>query len=887
MMRIPSHILAVSLLGLAPAAAGEPGPAPDAQRVEFFEKKIRPLLVDNCYNCHSANSGGKSGLRVDDRNGLVQGGDRGPAVVPGRPEESLLIQSVKHADDAPSMPPKKRLSDEQVADLTRWIKDGAAWPSAAVGVDLSKHDPKYDRLRAEHWAWQPLREAAPPAVRDAAWPRGDLDRFILAKLEEKGLRPVGDADKTALIRRASFDLTGLPPTPEEVSAFLADESPDAFAKVVDRLLASPAFGERWARHWLDVARYGESTGGSRNVPYPHSWRYRDYVIDAFTRDKPYDQFIREQVAGDLLPASSQAEKDAHAVATGFLAIGQKDVNQRFKVRFVMDNVDEQIDAVSRSFLAVTASCARCHDHKFDPIPQADYYALAGIFQSTDLCAGVRNKMGGGGLDYYDTSLLITLGKEVKAEEDPALAEKIAKATRAYEDARKEFQKIRGTPEGLAIQPNGRPKQFQFRQKMNKAQAELSALTDPAAKGNVAIGVRDAKQVADTEVRIRGEAEKLGPVVPRGFLSIPAVADAPKLNAKQSGRLELARWLSSPRNPLTSRVMANRVWQHLFDQGLVKTVDNFGVNGDIPSHPELLDYLAAGFVADGWSVKKLVRRIVLSRAYGLSSEARPENLNVDPANRLVWRHSPRRLSGEEIRDATLAADGTLSRSHPEGSAAKDLKVMELPNNGPLARTLAEKALASVDRSIYLPLLRGLTPTSLEVFDFAEQSMVTGSRDTTTVATQALYFLNDPFIRRHSLNLAERLLARAELDDDARVELAYRLTLGRGPTPREIERGRRFLAEYERSEAEAIAAGGEGSNGPSDTVVVDDNAATLAATGTNGGAGAGAAKPPIDPDQIIPTDAPVKEEVIRASTPRDAAWAGFCQAIFGSAEFRYVR
>jgi Protein of unknown function (DUF1549)/Protein of unknown function (DUF1553) len=742
-----------------------------------------------------------------------------------------------------------------------------------------------------------LREVKAPDVHDASWARGDIDRFILAKLEEKGLKPAGDADKTTLIRRATFDLTGLPPSPEEVSNFLTDDSPQAFEKVVDRLIASPAFGERWGRHWLDVARYSESTGGSRNVPYPHSWRYRDYVIDAFNADKPYDQFIREQVAGDLLPASSQEEKDQHAVATGFLAVGQKDVNQRFKVRFIMDNVDEQIDAVSRSFLAVTASCARCHDHKFDPIPTSDYYALAGIFRSTDLCAGVRNKMGGGGLDYYDTAMLVPLGKEVKPGSDPAFEEKVAKATKAFEDARKEFRKIQGTPEGLAIQPNGRPKQFQYRQKMNRLQAELGALTDPAAKGKVAHGVRDSKEIGDTEVRVRGEAEKLGPIVPRGFLSVVPVPDAPKVNPKQSGRLELAQWLSSPKNPLTSRVMANRVWQHLFDQGLVKTVDNFGVNGDAPSHPELLDHLARGFIADGWSVKKLVRTVVLSRAYGLSSDAVPANLNVDPANRLVWRHAPRRLTGEEIRDATLAADGTLRRARPQGSSAQELKVMELPNNGPLAQSIKEKAQVSVDRSVYLPLLRGLTPTSLEVFDFAEQSTVTGRRDTTTVATQALYFLNDPFVRRHSLTLAERLLARTELDDAARVDFAYRLTLGRGPTASEVERGRRFLTEYETGAAEALALNAEGSKGPSDVVAADDNAASVAA-GANGGTGTGgeakeakgaaaAKQPPIDPDQVIPTDAPVKEEVIRASTPRAAAWASFCQALLGSAEFRYVR
>jgi hypothetical protein len=334
-------------------------------------------------------------------------------------------------------------------------------------------------------------------------------------------------------------------------------------------------------------------------------------------------------------------------------------------------------------------------------------------------------------------------------------------------------------------------------------------------------------------------------------------------------------------------MVNRVWQHLFDRGLVKTVDNFGVNGDVPSHPELLDHLANGFIADGWSVKTLVRKIVLSRAYGLSSDAVPANMEVDPADRLVWRHAPRRLTGEEIRDAMLAADGTLSRARPEGSEAKDLKVMELPNNGPLARTLVEKARASVERSIYLPLLRGLTPTSLEIFDFAEPSMVTGSRDTTTVATQALYFLNDPFVRRHALTMAERLLSHTELDDATRIDLAYRLALGRAPAAGEAERALRYLADYEAGEADVLASNAEAPDEPTDVVVADDNAAGIAGAAAAGTKADAAKQPPIDPDQVIPVDAPVKEEVIRASSPRAAAWASFCQAILGSAEFRYLR
>ena len=866
--------LAAALIAAAPA---EPARRFDPESIEFFEKKVRPLLVNNCDNCHSANTNSKGGLRVDDRNGLILGGNRGPAVIPGDPENSLLIQAVRHAEEDLKMPPKKRLSEEEIAVLSKWIKDGAAWPEASIAAVASKPNAKYDKLRKEHWAWQPLKEGGPPVVRDGSWPRSEVDRFILARLEAKELKPVGDADRLTLIRRAAFDLSGLPPTPEEIDAFLADKSTNAFEKVVDRLLASPAFGERWGRHWLDVARYGESTGSSRNLPFPHAWRYRDYVISAFSNDKPFDQFIREQVAGDLLPADSRTEKDEHLVATGFLAVGVKDVNQRFKVRFIMDNVDEQIDAVSRSFLATTVSCARCHDHKFDPIPTTDYYAMAGIFRSTDLCAGVRNKMGGGGLDYYDTAMLIPLGEERKA--DPKQGEKVKEATKAYEGAKKEFEAIRGTPEGLALGANGRPKQQPFRLKMVKLQNELLALIDPA-NGKVALGVRDSKKVADTEIRVRGEAEKLGPVVARGFLSVLNVPDAPKVNAGQSGRLELAKWLTSEKNPLTPRVIVNRVWQHLFDQGLVKSVDNFGVTGDVPSHPELLDHLAARFVSEGWSVKKLVRELVLTRAYGLDSEADASHTAVDPANRLVWRHAPRRLHAEEIRDATLAAAGTLKSARPEGSAAKDLKVMELPNNGPIARRLGSDAKSSVHRSIYLPLLRGLTPNSLEVFDFAEQGMVTGHRDTTTVATQALFMLNDPFVRRQALNLAERVLRSDGGDDPARVNLAYKLTLGRTATAKEIDRVKIYLADYAAAAREAVVlapppAPAPKLDAPKLNLVVASNDTSKKAA------------PPIDPDQIIQEDAPVVEEVIQASDLNTAAWASFCQALLGSAEFRYVK
>ncbi len=821
------YLGAAALLAAAPLrGTAQAGARDEAVRVEFFEKKVRPVLARNCYNCHSADNKAMGGLRVDDRNGLVGGGNRGPAVVPGRPGESLLLQAVRRTHAKLKMPPDSRLTDAEIADLARWIEEGAAWPRTELPSSLGRYAARYAELRKTHWAWQPLRPAGVPPVRAAAWPRSDVDRFLLAKLEAKGLAPVGDADRGTLIRRVTFDLTGLPPTPEEIEAFARDDAPDAYERLVDRLLASPAYGERWGRHWLDVARYGESTGSARNLPYPHAWRYRDYVIAAFHGDKPYDAFVREQIAGDLLPAASQRQRDEQLVATGFLALGVRDVNQRFKTRFVMDNVDEQIDTITRSMLALTASCARCHDHKFDPIPTTDYYALAGIFRSSDLCSGLRNKMGGGGLDYYDTALLLPLGGVRPAGPDAAGRAEIARLTKAVAEARAEFQAIAGTAQGKAPGPDGRPNQMVARLKMVKLQDELGKLTDPARRGPVAFGVRDAATVGDTELRIRGEAEKLGPLVPRGFLSLLDVPDVPKINPAQSGRLELARWLSSPHNPLTPRVMVNRVWHHLFGQGLVTTVDNFGVTGDTPSHPELLDDLAARFVADGWSVKRLVRRLVLSRAYQLGPEAPATHVAIDPANRLLWRHAPRRLDAEEIRDAMLAASGALDRTPPAGSPAMALQVIELPNDGPLARRLAAEAEASVHRSIYLPLLRGLTPRALEVFDFAEQGLVTGSRDTTTVAPQALYLLNDPFVRRQAHFLAERLLADGQADDAGRLIRAYRLTLGRPATAAELQRAARYLAEYQ------------------------------------------AALPAQDGARL-------------------AAWASFCQALLASAEFRYVR
>ncbi|GEP44349.1 PSD1 and planctomycete cytochrome C domain-containing protein [Brevifollis gellanilyticus] len=863
-MRFPAFALAytatasVSLLGADSTSA----------KLEFFEKKIRPILVENCHTCHSADTKPSGGLRVDDRQGLFLGGNSGPAIVPGDAKASLLLERIQHADPKKLMPKEgDKLTAGQIADLTTWIQDGAEWPRERIPASLTRTNPEFEKLKKSHWAWQPLTQPAVPPTTDTTWAEDDLDRFVLAKLDEKKLAPVRDADRVTLLRRVTFDLTGLPPTSQEISSFVSDHSSDAFAKVVDRLLESPAFGERWGRHWLDVARYGESTGPSRNIPYPHAWKYRDYVIDAVNRDVPFDRFIQEQIAGDLLTAANDDEHDRQLTATGFLALGVKDVNQRFKVRFIMDNVDEQIDAVTRSVLGLSVNCARCHDHKFDPIPMTDYYALAGIFTSTENGAGVRNKMGGGGLDYYDPANLVRLSSTIP----PPPEDKVKTLEAQVAEAKQAFEEIRGTPEGLKLAADGKPTQRGFRLKWEKLQGELLELTDPAARGFAVHGVRDSKQITDTEVRIRGEAERLGPTVERGFLTTFDVPGASTVNREQSGRLELAQWLTSPQNPLTARVIVNRVWQHLFGDGIVTTVDNFGVNGDKPSHPELLDHLAQRFIAHGWSVKKLVRSVVLSHSYRLGSDEPEANREADPANRLVWRHSPRRLSAEEMRDAMLASSSQLV-TRPEVSAASKLRMVEMRDNGPEAAGIHTAANQGRERSVYLPLLRGVTPKSLEAFDPVEQGLVTGQRASTTVPTQALYLMNSTFVRQQSLALAEKLL---KLPAEDRIRQAWLLTLGREPRDNEERRAARLITETASAfQPEIVPAVLKPADTQPEAQLTSTNEKPAVIT-------------PVNSDDVDRTDMRTPEVEVQPRDARTSAWMSLVQALYASAEYRFLR
>jgi len=622
------------------------------------------------------------------------------------------------------------------------------------------------------------------------------------------------------------------------------------------------------------------------MPYPNAWRYRDYVIDSFNRDTPYDRFIQEQLAGDLLPAATPAEHDRLLIATGFLALGPKDVNQRFKARFKMDNVDDQIDTVTRSTMALTVTCARCHDHKFDPIPTTDYYALASIFTSTDDAAGLTSLMGGDSLDYYDPKLLGYLSTAVKAPKIPK--DQVEKLKAETDEAKKAFdaltkqdeEEIKANPNRPPLTKEQKRQHAEIEKKYTSLKEELELTND---LGELGYGVHSAREgiITDTTVRIRGVEERHGPVVSRNFLSLVTLQNTPKIPANHSGRLELAQWITDPSNPLTARVYANRVWQHLFGVGIVNTVDNFGSMGDQPSNQQLLDYLAQEFIHNGWSTKKLIREIVLTRAYRLGSEIPAGYRDIDPADRLVWRHAPRRLETEEIRDSILAASGELDLNHPDGSPSMALRMIEIRDDGPVVHSILDAADRSHYRSVYLPLLRGEIPRPLAAFDPVVQTLVTGQRDETTVPTQALFMLNSPFVREQSLNFATSLLSVKHQSDGDRIRVAYERALSRDPVQRESARAKEFLTRFTNlwlrdhpgSATSSIISRGS-----------TDNPIQKPGTGITDGI---VRSDGLDQDDEVEDVRPATKVIVLPDNAQKAAWAAFVQSLYGSAEFQFAR
>ncbi len=721
---------------LIPAAPAQTPPAvASPQALAFFEKQVRPILAEHCFSCHGAKKQ-KGGLRLDSRTALLKGGDDGPVVVPGHPEKSTLIRAIHHDGDL-KMPPKGKLPAAAVDALTQWVQMGVPWPEASRPAAASTAADPIAEARRSHWAFRPVRRPAPPSVKYTAWVQNPVDRFVLARLEAQGMQPSPPADRRTLIRRATFDLLGLPPTPEEVAAFEADPAPDAFARVVDRLLASPAYGERWARHWLDVARYADTKGYvfTEERRFPYAYTYRDYVIRAFNEDLPYDQFIVQQLAADGLPLGPDNRPLA---AMGFLTLGRRFLNN------INDIIDDRIDVVSRGLLGLTVTCARCHDHKFDPIPTADYYSLYGIFASS-----------------VEPAQLPTIAAAESSEASRAF-ERELRTLQAEVDKFKEAHQTE-------LQSGNR----KFRDELRKLKKKVDRLrvTHPGSPAQAMV-LNDAPRPVQPHIFKRGNPNNRGPAVPRRFLAVLSGRER-KPFTQGSGRLELARAIASKDNPLTARVMVNRIWLHHFGAGLVRTPSNFGLRGEPPTHPDLLDYLASTFMDNGWSIKKLHRLIMLSSTYQQSSADRLDYRERDPDNRLLWKMNRQRLEFEPLRDALLAVAGRLDRT----MGGRSVEIIAPP--------------FAPRRSVYGFIDRQNLPGVLRTFDFASPDTSTAQRYATTVPQQALYLMNSPFLVEQARHLVQRPDLAGLARPEQRIDRLYRLLYGRAAAPEEVALGVQFV------------------------------------------------------------------------------------------------
>ncbi len=907
----------------------------DPGHLEFFEKKVRPLLIKHCYDCHGEGET-DGGLAIDSREGILLGGDSGKAIVPGKPEESLIIEAVRYKNEDMQMPPDGKIPQADIKILEKWVALGAPDPRErkAGGEHKTAMGMSIEQGR-QFWSFMPVSNPQIPGVKDKKWVKTPIDAFILARLEEKGLKPAPRASKTTLIRRVTFDLTGLPPTPEQIDAFLADQSPDAFQKLVDRLLASPQYGVRWGRHWLDVVRYADSNGMDENLAFGNAWRFRDYVIDSFNRDKPFDRFLIEQIAGDLLPDASRET----ITGTGFLVLGAKVLAEPDREKLTMDTVDEQLEAVGKAFLGMSFGCVRCHDHKFDPIKQSDYYALGAIFKGTKT---FRDSKTGSIRHWHEHSFATKQELESLKKIDAEIAKKKAAAssfkTKATVKLRKEarnkateyllaatqfdtsapLKQVRIIAEPLHLHPrilhhcrlhlefhrddpffvkwhelNAKrdvagienyyrplfeeaeaafraakkkdPKvkkledarleaaraalydlygflevpakpEFAFDQKTLKEyyrlMEEARILESNAPDETAVMAVADGEVQKELPIHIRGSHRNLGKPVAREFPEVMRTSLVrPLFRSDQSGRLELARWMASTSHPLTSRVYVNRIWRWHFGVGIVKTTDNFGKLGSEPTHPELLDWLARRFMETGWSTKKMHRLILSSNVYQMRSQTARDNRagadpkKVDPENDLLWEFRIQRLEAEQLRDAILATSGRLDTSL--GGKTVPLRNRQFVFNH---TSVDHTKYDSLRRAVYLPVIRNNLYTLFEQFDFPDPTTPTGNRNVTTVAPQALLMMNSPLILDSADAFAAMLLKQTASDAD-KIRLAYRKAFGRNPTKQESERAIAFIQDV------------------SSLAMLD------------------AAR--VDPVQ------------------KQKAWSLFCQALFSSNEFIYVR
>jgi hypothetical protein len=784
-----SILIAIILAALpawqSPASPRAERPSEDfsAEGSEFFEKKIRPVLVEQCYMCHSSETEEpQAGLLLDSRQGLLRGGSRGPAIDREEPDRSLLLRALLYNEKDLKMPPMGKLSAEEIADFRTWLRMGAPDPRDEPSHALvPAHKPEYNFEEGRRfWSYQPVKSYTPPEVRDPQWARNPVDQFILAKLEAKGLRPAPPADKRTLIRRAYFDLIGLPPSPEEVEEFLADKSPRAFEKVVERLLASPHYGERWGRHWLDLVRYADTAGDSSDYPVPQIHLYRNYVIDSFNRDKAYDQFVREQIAGDLLPAANDEERWEKIVATGYLAIAR-----RFSVRPERQlhlTIEDTLDNLGKTYLGLTLGCARCHDHKYDPIPTEDYYALYGIFSST------RYPFAGSENDQEQKDLIYRQPlTEVAAILKP-YEERLAPLDAKAEQLQKELESLVRGGGNVPVVPVGGRSLEDIRKEIREVKKQRRVVLAEIPPLERAFAVAEGTP-GNARVQRRGEPRNLADEVPRRFLQVLGGQTLPD-GLPASGRLELAGWLTDPANPLTARVMVNRIWQHHFGKGIVGTPSDFGRRGKPPTHPELLDYLAQRFIESGWSLKAMHRLIMLSQTYQQSAGSVKATLEADPDNELLGRFNRRRLDAESIRDALLKISGELDPTPGGAHPFPPEHTWRYTQHEPFAAVYETKR-----RSVYVMAQRFQKHPYFSLFDGADPNATTALRTETATPLQALFLMNSRFVHEQAQSLAARLV-RDLPDRGARIERAYRLILSRPPASEESREAEAWLGEVER-------------------------------------------------------------------------------------------
>lgn len=943
--RIPlCFVLTLAACWLGPfSASADDSQSGQPDAIEHFEKHIRPLFIRECQRCHGAEKQ-QGNLRLDTANGWRVGGDSGPAIEPGDPEASLLFEALLY-DDGFEMPPRGKLAASEIAHVRKWIEMGASDPRDESTMQLADNRSIVEKGR-QFWSFQPIDSPAVPSVDDGGWCKSDIDRFIFRRLGETQLEPGPDANRTTLVRRLYFDLIGLPPTPQQIDSFLSDARDDAVERLVDELLASPHFGERWGRHWLDVVRFAESSGGGRSLVFPNAWRYRDYVIESFNSDRPFNQFVTEQIAGDLLNSDDWAERRQQLVATGFLLLGPTNYELQDKDILELDVVDEQLDTIGKSLMGMTIGCARCHDHKFDPIPTQDYYAMAGILKSTkamihsnvskwntyelplppdlemkrreqdarlaalkaELAAAKKLFVDAGGevdstpagpksIDVrtlpgrvvdnaqaelvgewtLSTSNAQFVGADYAHDSSAANGQKSAtyrfpvtrngnyevrlfwspgtnRATRvpvtishgATTTSVTINQRERPAAEGegrsmgtfdlrsddgelvvvirnektndgvvvadavqlieLSATSQGEPdvvsqrdaesqareeKLLALKGDVDRLEAEIDGFEKTLVARPLAMVAGDDDDAGDIPLAIRGVASERGPIVPRGVLRVVDCDPFGEIPDKQSGRRELAEWLVDPQHPLTSRVYVNRVWHWLIGRGLVATVDNFGTMGQEPTHPELLDHLADTFMNDGWSTKRLIRRIVLSRTYQLSSmKPSGRSLEVDPDNRLLPRSNRKRMRAEDVRDTLLVVGGNLD-TRAGGPGIK-------PGTG----SEYGYQFKSVRRSVYVPVFRNTLHELFEVFDFADPNIQQGRRSKSTVSSQALLMMNHPFVREQAIAAAERLTTGPIQNTNDRIDTAWKQVLGRYPTDDERAIAITFLTDASQNEQSGL-------------------------------------------------------------------------------------